>query len=208
MSDAGHARYLLLLVGLIGDCSFGGIVFGWQAITEVWQDLAYHTTDCTADEWSGGPQEGAAPDQLKCVSHDTKLLVVWVVGTTAANFAPALAGPALDLLGPRVVSVTGALLSGMGLILTGARQRAINCAMRALNCLLTCASVRSTADLRLSHGLVRPSSCATPLREDVRVCGLQHASAKDPKRQHACAPCGRVCPVAHLRLCRESLLSR
>ena len=145
MSDEGRARYLLLLVGLIGECSFGGIVFGFQALTEIWQDLAYYTTDCSADEWRGGPEEGVAPGQTKCPSHDTKLLVVWVVGTTAANFAPALAGPALDLLGPRVVSVTGALLSGMGLILTGARQRALNCARRELNCLLTYASVRSTA---------------------------------------------------------------
>ena len=182
MSDGGRARYLLLLVGLAGDCSFGGLVFGWQALTEVWQpplrpivpiwnrqnasqmpeptsllprgrcearfdrvselELAAllepaslcgsgnasdanggsDTSGCTLDELHGGPNEGVAWDTAKCESHDTKLLVVWVVGTTAANFAPALAGPALDLLGPRVVSVAGALLSGMGLLLTGARR--------------------------------------------------------------------------------------
>jgi hypothetical protein len=119
--DAGRARYVLLLVGLLGECTFGGVIWGWTAVTGVLQDLGYYTGGCTDDELDGGHREGIAGGGSKCKSQDTKLAIVWIVGTLAANFAPAVAGPALDVLGPRIVAVVGALLSWMGFVLMGAR---------------------------------------------------------------------------------------
>jgi hypothetical protein len=116
--DGGAARYVLLIVGLVGEFAFGGPIFGFNALSLVVRDMQYYAKDCHySQKYLRGADEADATDL--CSSQDSKLAVVWMAGTLAVNFGPALAGPALDYLGPRIVATAGALLSTLGFVLMG-----------------------------------------------------------------------------------------
>lgn len=110
----GRSRYVLLTIGAVGELLIGGIIFGWNALSVVLKELAFYTEGCPADT-----QQGERAGDRLCASQESKLAVVWNAGAFAVNFGPALVGVALDYLGPRFVTASGAILASLGLLMMG-----------------------------------------------------------------------------------------
>ena len=116
----GQARYVLLGAGLIGECLFGGVIFGWNALRLVLEDMQFFEEGCglVPTTVNADSPRSSAP----CKSQDSKLAVVFIVGILAVNFGPAVAGPGLDFFGPRVVAAAGSLVPCAGFIMMGTPQ--------------------------------------------------------------------------------------
>jgi hypothetical protein len=108
--DEGHARFYLLLIGVVGEILIGGTIFGWNALSVVLKDLGLYGSKCSPAQ--GNSQQG-------CSSQDSRLAVAWNVGVFAVNFGPAMVGVALDYFGPRVVATAGAASASLGIFLMG-----------------------------------------------------------------------------------------
>lgn len=116
--DAGHSRLLLLGTGLAGELLFGGLIFGWPALSLVYQALGWYADLCEDDDENS--DYGEVADDSKCKDQEKTLALIFNIGVQAVNFAPIVAGPALDWLGPKVVATAGALTSAVGSFLMGA----------------------------------------------------------------------------------------
>ena len=115
--DAGYSRLLLLVAGLLGELVFGGLIFGWPALSLVYQTLGWYATTCVDNDDNSDYEDVAGTE---CQSQQKTLVLIFNIGAQAVNFAPILAGPALDWLGPKLVATLGALTSALGSYLMGA----------------------------------------------------------------------------------------
>jgi hypothetical protein len=134
--SVGQSRYVLLLAGAVGELLIGGTIFGWNALSVILKELGFFAEGCLAPT-----QQSNIPDNLTCASQENKLAIVWNAGAFAVNFGPALVGVALDYLGPRVVTASGAALASVGILMMGKPFYAIkplHCPTKRSGIMLVC----------------------------------------------------------------------
>lgn len=113
------AKYVLLVVSVIGEVLQSGLIFGWNALALMLTARGNFLGKCVGSE-----NVVNAAGLQKCKAQESELAVLWTIGIFALNFGPVLVGPVLDKIKPRWTSVIGCLFNMVGMVFLGVSHTA------------------------------------------------------------------------------------
>ena len=115
LAGTGHSRFILLGIVLLCSIWSTGLIFGWAPLYEllvrdgVYSELCNSTITPTSN--SGSPST--------CDAQQSKLNLIYTVGSASAQASLFLSGILLDWQGPKVTSAVSAMLVSMGCAIFG-----------------------------------------------------------------------------------------